>query len=93
MSALGLIEWLSLTSVKYCLHYNVPVNCDLITCYVPENCDNSFYRSWLDVICFQSDLLVVKKRNKRYCPIYFQKVFCLIFFLTESAACIFQPMP
>uniref|UniRef100_A0A2P2K985 Protein TIC 22, chloroplastic n=1 Tax=Rhizophora mucronata TaxID=61149 RepID=A0A2P2K985_RHIMU len=33
-------------------------------------------RSGFDgVPVFQSDLLVVKRKNKRYCPIYFQKVY------------------
>ncbi|EEC80218.1 hypothetical protein OsI_22139 [Oryza sativa Indica Group] len=33
---------------------------------------------------FQSDLLVVKKQKKRYCPIYFQKVFTIFAFLAQE---------
>uniref|UniRef100_A0A0D3GE55 Tic22-like family protein n=1 Tax=Oryza barthii TaxID=65489 RepID=A0A0D3GE55_9ORYZ len=33
---------------------------------------------------FQSDLLVVKKQKKRYCPIYFQKVFTIFSLAQED---------
>lgn len=35
----------------------------------------------ISYLCLQSDLLVVKKKNKRYCPIYFTKVGLRTWFL------------
>lgn len=64
---------------------NVPRNLNFLICLSLYCGLHLWFESVLNLVlimclCVQSDLLVVKKKNKRYCPIYFQKVCLSLFF-------------